>query len=110
VKGLPSKVHSFYQQVREPTSEGFDNNSKSSEQQSASKLLALSGAVGCKSFLGEFIQPTLSNILFDLPIPSLRIKLKKPSTESGKLGRREFLNFLFDIFNLIHRDLLDSTL
>jgi hypothetical protein len=107
---LTLKVRNSYQQVHELISGEFDSKSKSSEQQDVSKLLALSGAVCCQSFLGKFVQFTLSNILFDLAIPNLGIELKKPSTESGKFRRRETFNLLFDIFDLTHRNLLIQTL
>jgi len=102
VKGLSSIVRSSYQPAREPIPEAFDNKSKSSEQQNVSKLLTLSSAVCRQSFFSELVQLTLSNILFDLAIPSLSVKLCKPSAESSKLGRLEPLNFLFDIFDLTH--------
>ena len=88
--------------------EGFDSNSKSSEQRNVSKLLTLSSAVCGQSFVGELVQLTLSNILFDLAVPHLSVKLKKPSTESGKFRRCEILNFLFNIFDLTDGDLLSS--
>jgi hypothetical protein len=102
MKGLSSGVHSSYQPAHEPIAEGFDNKSKSSEQQNVSNLLTLSSAVCRQSFVSELVQPTVLNILFDLAIPSLSVKLRKPSAESGKLGRLEPLNFLFYIFDLAH--------
>ena len=100
MKGLSSRVRSFYQQAPEPIPEGFDNKSKSSEQQNVSKLLTLSSTVCRQSFFSKLVQLTLLNILFDLAIPSLSVKFRKPSAESGELGRLELLNFLFDIFDL----------
>ena len=52
------------------------------------------------TFFSKLVQLTLLNILFDLAIPSLSVKFRKPSAESGELGRLELLNFLFDIFDL----------
>jgi len=105
VKGLPSKVRSSYQQGREPTLEGSDSKSKSSEQRNVSKLLSLSCAVRCQSFVGELVEFTLPSILFDLAIPNLSVKFKKPFAEGGKFRWRETLNFLFDILDLTHGDL-----
>jgi hypothetical protein len=102
VKGSPSKVRSSYRQVREPTWEEFDSNSKSWERRNASKLLTLSGTVCRQSFICELVQLALSNVLFYLAVPNLSVKLKKPPTKSGKFGRRESLNLLFDIFDLAH--------
>jgi hypothetical protein len=102
VKGLSSGVRSFYQQACEPIPEGFHNKSKSSGQQNVSKLLTLSSTVCRLSVFGEPVQLTLLNIVFYLAIPSLSVKLGKPSAESGKLGWLEPLNFLFDIFDLTH--------
>src|SRR3989338_6035270 len=100
VKDLPSRVCSSYQQVREPILGGPDSKPKSSERRNVSKLLTLSSAVCCQSFFGELVQPTLSDVLFDLAVLNLSVKLKKPSAESGKFRRREPLNFLFDVLDL----------
>jgi hypothetical protein len=102
VKGLPSRVRSFYRQVRELIAEGFDSKSKSSERQNVSKLLALSSAVCRQGFFGELVQLTLANIFFDLVIPSFSIELKKPPSEGGKFGWRKILDFVFDIFDFTH--------
>jgi hypothetical protein len=102
VKDLTSKVHNSYQQVRELILEGFYSSSKSSERQNVSKLLTLPGSMRRQSFVCQLVQSALASVLFDLAIPNLRVKFKKPSTESGKFRRRETSDFLFNIFNLIH--------
>ena len=102
MKGLSSRVRSSYQPAREPLAEGFDNKSKSSEQRNVSNLLTLSSAVCRQSLFSELVQLTVLNVLFDLAIPRLSVELRKPSAESGKLGRLEPLNFLFYIFDLAH--------
>jgi hypothetical protein len=72
------------------------------EQQNVSKLLTLSSAVGGQSFFGKLVEFALSDILFDLAIPNLSVKLKKPSPESGEFGRGKGLDFLLDIFDFAH--------
>ena len=103
---MTSKARSSYQRVREPILAGFDSSSKNSERQNVSKLLTLPSAMCRQSFVCELVQSALSNILFDLAVPNLSVKLKKPPTESGKFRRRETSDFLFDIFDFTHGNLL----
>ena len=105
MKGSISKVRSSCQQVRKPISEVSDSKPKSSAPRNVSKLLTLSSAVCRQCFFCELVQFTLSNILFDLAVSNLSVKLKKPSTESGKFRRRQTLNFLFNTFDLTHGNL-----
>jgi len=59
-----------------------------------------------QSFVGKLVEFALSNILFNLAVPNLSVKLKKPPTESSKFRRREISDFLFDVFDLTHGNLL----
>jgi hypothetical protein len=109
-QGLISKVRSFYRRDREPTAEGFYSKSKSLERQNVSKLLTLSSVVCRQSFFDKVIEFPLLNVLFDLSVPDLCVKLDKPSTKSGKFGRGKSFNVSFDILNFAQKNLRSGTL
>jgi hypothetical protein len=55
-----------------------------------------------KNLGSEPIEPPLSDILLELPIPSLPIVFSEPVAEGSQLLRREILNFLLECLNSGH--------
>jgi hypothetical protein len=59
--------------------------------------------MGPKRTLSESVELTGLDILFELPVPSLRVVAYEPLSESDQLFWRELLDLSFDNFYLAHQ-------
>ena len=64
-----------------------DSNAKTSDSRGASPLRAASLAEVVERFVGERVQTTANDVLFDPVVPRIRIEFRKPSPECGEFIR-----------------------
>src|SRR5438132_838968 len=91
---------------RRPAVPGMRPRSRSSRN--ASKGRCSARRVLSERSLGELVEPSGGDILFQLPIPMRSIELCEPATELFKVGRGKSFDGTFDLLEFAHdRTLVD---
>src|SRR5215217_7166695 len=82
--------------------EAAGNKPRSWARRNASKLLGFFGLVRREGLFRKFVELTCPNILFDLPVPLVRVVRAKPLSKSSELGAAELLDLLFELLDFCH--------
>ena len=66
------------------------------------KLRALAGLMRSNGFVRKPIKLSSLDVLFNLTVPLVRVKLTEPFPERREFGTTQFLDFLLKLFDLGH--------
>src|SRR3972149_7722831 len=102
MRGLLLKVQNSYPPVPAQLPEVADRRPRNPEEQSASKLLCLSGFVRRKGFFCQIVKLPSLKILFNLPIPRICFIIAKPIPKIFEVSTVKFLDFMFELLNSCH--------
>lgn len=82
--------------------EAGNRNARSFYWRGASQIGATPFTQILQSFVGKFVEPSGSNIRFELLVPGFRVEIREPRAKTRKLLARKLANGRFDLFNAAH--------